>query len=261
MMKTRFNLPPEVFKFLEGAEVVRHRVGESPARVYAVRKGNDRFFLKFSHRRFSSTTYGVGREAGVLQWLSGKVSVPEVMLSAENATWQCMVTRAVPGKPLSDVIGDENRCVEAFAEAVRQLQAISIADCPFDSRIAVRLAELDELIRMDKIDREADLSVYPGVRTPDDLVARLKSEKFVEDPVFSHGDLGDSNLFLDDRDRISFIDLGRGGIADRWMDIAFACQNLAHEVSQPAVKKFLSRLGLPDQPERRKYFEMLDELF
>ncbi len=261
MMKMRFNLPPEVFKFLEGAEVVRDRVGESPARVYAVRRGNDRFFLKFSHRLFSSTTYSVGREAGVLQWLWGKVSVPEVLLYAENATWQCMITRAVPGKPLSDFTTDENRCVEAFAEAIRQLQTISIADCRFDSRISVRLAELDELLRMGKIDREADLSVYPGVRTPEDLVSRLKSKTFVEDLVFSHGDLGDSNLFLDDRDRISFIDLGRGGVADRWMDIAFACQNLAHEVSEPAVETFLSRLGVSDQPERRKYFEMLDELF
>lgn len=257
----RFNLPVEVFKFLEGAEVTRDRVGESPARVYDIRKGGDRFFLKFSHRRFSSTMYGIGREAGVLDWLRGKVSVPDVVLYAENAKWECMVTRAVPGKPLSAFLKDENRCVEAFAEAIRQLQAISIADCPFDSRIAVRLAELAELMRMGKIDRDADLSVYPGVLTPEDLVERLKSESISEDPVFSHGDLCDNNLFIDERDRLFFLDLGRGGVSDRWMDITFACQNLAQEVSEPAVEKFLSRLNLPDRSERRKYFEMLDELF
>lgn len=257
----RFNLPPEVFKFLEGAEILRDRVGESPVRVYEVRKGNDRFFLKFSHRRFSSTTYSVRREARVLKWLSGKVSAPDLLLYEENPTWECMVTRAVPGTPLSAFLKDESYCVEAFAEAIRQLQSISIEDCPFDSGIAVRLAELAELIRMGKTDPGADLSAFPDVRTPDDLVALLKSNTVTEDPVFSHGDLCDNNLFIDERDRIFFLDLGRGGVADRWMDIAFACQNLIYEYPQPPVEKFLSRLNLTDQPERRRYFEMLDELF
>lgn len=254
-------LPREARALLDGADIARDRVGESPARVYRLRRRNDRLFLKLSHRRLSSTTYSVKREAGVIGWLKGRLPVPEVLLYSGNAAWECMVMRAVPGKPLSAFIGEGPRCVKVFAEAIKMLQSVPVADCPFDSRRAARLKELARLMRMGTIDRGADLSVYTGVKTPGDLFARLRAETVSEDPVFSHGDLCDSNLFLDRRGRIHFIDLGRGGVADRWLDIAFACRNLARDVSAPAARQLLSRLGLADQPERRRYFEMLDELF
>ena len=94
-----------------------------------------------------------------------------------------------------------------------------------------------------------------------DLVARLHATVPQEDLVFAHGDLGDSNLFVDQRDQLHFIDFGRGGLADRWMDIAFAHSALRDDVSAAAAAQFLRQLGLPDAPEKRKFFEQLDELF
>lgn len=72
---------------------------------------------------------------------------------------------------------------------------------------------------------------------------------------------GDSNLFIDKRDRLYFIDLGRGGVADPWMDIAFAHRNLSEEISPAFADRLLAELPYPDQPERRRYFQQLDELF
>ena len=81
---------------MAGADISRDRVGESPARVYRLRRRNDRLFLKLSHRKLSSTTYSVKREAGVIGWLKGRLPVPEVLLYSGNAIWECMVMRAVP---------------------------------------------------------------------------------------------------------------------------------------------------------------------
>ena len=71
----------------------------------------------------------------------------------------------------------------------------------------------------------------------------------------------DANVFVDAHDQLHFIDLGRGGIADRWLDIAFVHRNLRDGVSHNAAQEFLKELGEPDDPEKREFFEQLDELF
>ncbi len=54
----------------------------------------------------------------------------------------------------------------------------------------------------------------------------LKTEKPEEELVFSHGDLGDSNIFVKDGKVSGFIDLGRSGRADKWYDIAFCVRSI-----------------------------------
>lgn len=78
----------------------------------------------------------------------------------------------------------------------------------------------------------------------------------VEDLVFPHGDLGDSNVIVDAKDLLYFI-----GLADRWMDIAFAYRNLSEDVSEKAADEFLASLGYADAPEKREFIMQLDELF
>ncbi|NWA68565.1 phosphotransferase [Pseudomonas reactans] len=76
----------------------------------------------------------------------------------------------------------------------------------------------------------------------------------------AHGDLCDTNVFVDAHDQLHFIDLGRGGIADRWLDIAFAHRNLREDISDNAANNFLRGLGEPDQSAKRVYFEQLIDL-
>ena len=110
-------------------------------------------------------------------------------------------------------------------------------------------------------DRNYDLEPWPDLSTPEDLLERLRATLPSEDPVFSHGDLGDSNVFVDAREQLHFIDMGRAGLADRWMDVAFIHRNLREEVSLSEAAAFLDALGEPDEPAKREFFEMLDELF
>ena len=66
---------------------------------------------------------------------------------------------------------------------------------------------------------------------------------------------------IDGKDQLHFIDLGRGGIADRWLDIAFIHRNLREDISPDAADIFLEELGVRDEPVKREFFEQLDELF
>jgi kanamycin kinase len=261
-MKIRMltTLPPAIAQFIDGAPLTRDTMGESPCQVHRFRKGNGVFFLKASPAVYAPTTYSVLREAAVLRWLSGKLKVPDVVATGETKQGEYMITRAVPGRPLSALNSDQHAGL-MLQEALRQVQAVAIANCPFDSRVAVRLRELDYLLSHGLIDHDCDLGQWPGLETPADLRCLLAATIPEEELVFSHGDLGDSNVFLDGRDDLYFIDVGRGGKADRWLDIAFVHRDLREAISDRMAANFLSHLGRPDAPDKRRFFEQLDELF
>lgn len=125
----------------------------------------------------------------------------------------------------------------------------------------MRLNELEYLIARDLCADDVDLEQWPNLDTPAKLLAHLHASQLTEEKVLSHGDLGDSNVFVDTHDQLYFIDLGRGGTADRWWDIAFAHRNLREDVSDLAANDLLRGLGEPDQSAKRLFFEQLDELF
>lgn len=256
-------LPTIIDNFIQNSPLHADEIGESPCSVYSFQRGNDRFFLKTSPPALAPTTYSVSREAAVLCWLAGRLSVPEVVMTAENGNGAFMITRAIAGEPLFTRIDAGRPVTDLFLEALRQVQAVPAADCPFASGSAQRLAELDYLLEHSLTADTYDLNQWPGLSLsgPDALRTHLYATCPIDDPVFSHGDLGDSNILIDSRETLSFIDLGRGGRADRWVDIAFLCRNLREEVSEDAEQEFLQRLGHPDAPARRQFFEQLDELF
>lgn len=253
--------PPAIAGFIGNAVLRRDKIGESPCQVHSFKRGNDWFYLKASPAVYAPTTYSVQREAAVLRWLSGILNVPEVVLAESSDSHEYMITRAVPGVPLSERIEAGQPVLELFLEALRQLQSVPVAGCPFEAGARFRLQELDYLIGKGLIDEDFDLTPWPGLATPQDLVAHLRATLPQEDLVFAHGDLGDSNIFVDKHDQLHFIDFGRGGLADRWMDIAFAHRGLRDDVSPAAAAQFLRQLDLPDAADKREFFEQLDELF
>jgi aminoglycoside phosphotransferase len=254
-------LPDRLQRFINGAALTADTIGESPCRVYAFQRRDERFFLKCCPAAYRTTTFSVLREARVLQWLSGKLKVAELVAVAEGDAMEFMITRAVPGEPLSARIRRGQPVAEHFLQAIRQLHDVPLNDCPFDATLAIRLQELDYLLSHDLIDNEYDLSSWPGLDTPQQLLTYLQAHQPEQEPVFSHGDLGDSNVFVDSREQLYFIDWGRGGIADPWLDIAFAHRNLREAVNSAVADAFLSSVNMPDRPEKRLYFELLDELF
>jgi kanamycin kinase len=255
-----FTMPPAIAQFVDGATLERDTQGESPCQVHHFRKGNDVFFLKSSASVYAPTTYSVQREAAVLRWLSGKLKVPEVVVGAETEHGEYMITRAVPGRPLSALTSDQQTGL-MLQEALRRVQAVPIDACLFDSTVAVRLRELDYLLERGLIDEDCDLAQWPGVATSADLRRLLAATIPEEDLVFSHGDLGDSNVFLAGTDDLYFIDVGRGGKADRWLDIAFVHRELRESISERMAANFLDHVERPDDPQKRVFYEQLDELF
>jgi kanamycin kinase len=255
------DLPPPIASFVGDAVLEPDDIGESPCSVSSFVRGGERFFLKTSPAVYAQTTFSVLREARVMDWLAGRLAVPELVHVGQTQTLEAMVTRQATGQPLAAHMAAGRPVAELYREALKRLAAVPVGDCPFDSGIDVRLAELDYLMSRGLIADDHDLEQWPGLATPSDLVAHLHATRPTETLVFSHGDLCDGNIFVDERDELSFIDLGRGGKADRWTDIAFVHRSLREDLSPEIADRFIRGSGAPDDPAKRLFFEQLDELF
>ncbi|MBN2627015.1 MAG: aminoglycoside 3'-phosphotransferase [Spirochaetales bacterium] len=240
----------------------RDRIGQSPADVWILTNGKtgERLFLKISSRSFASTTYSVEREMGVLKWLDGKKSVPSVLDYFENENYQFLLTAPMAGTAIIEKKISPNDFIDSLAQGIRALQSVPLEDCPFDSSLDTRMGELKYLVK-EKLAAfddfyQAGLPFY----APEDLINYLESHRYPEEPVFSHGDYQDSNIFISDA--LGFIDWGRGGRADKWCDIAHACRNIKERWGDGKyTSRFFENLELEPDWERIRFQLWLDELF
>ncbi|WP_150820209.1 phosphotransferase, partial [Staphylococcus aureus] len=89
------------------------------------------------------------------------------------------------------------KIIELYAECIRLFHSIDISDCPYTNSLDSRLAELDYLLNNDLADVDCEnWEEDTPFKDPRELYDFLKTEKPEEELVFSHGDLGDSNIFV-----------------------------------------------------------------
>ncbi len=249
------------YRFIKDTE------GMSPAHVYQLIGRNETLYLKKSDSRYHGTTYDVEREKDMMLWLRGKLPIPEVLHFEQHENSNYLLMRAASGEvgyTYYETRRDPEKIIRIYSEGIQRFQSISIADCPFASDIDTRLNELDYLLKnnladIDPVNWENDTPFD----NPQAMYAFLKTHQPAEDLVFSHGDFGDSNIFIADDHISGVIDLGRSGKADKWYDIAFCVRSIQHDLgNQPQqIDLFFRLLGLEPDWEKIRYFILLDELF
>ena len=104
-----------------------------------------------------------------------------------------------------------------------------------------------------------------------DLYNYLDHNRPVEDLVFSHGDFYLPNIFISGCDITGFLDLGNGGISDRWQDIALCVRTLrsrhmrfanrGEDEYQRYKSLLFKELGIEPDEEKIRYFILLYEFF
>lgn len=246
---------------------VKDRKGMSPARVYKLIGHSENLFLKISDHRYHGTTYDVQREKEIMLWLNGKLPVPEVLHFEQHENENYLLMSEVgdeAGFAYYKKQRDPRQMIKIYSEGIKLFQSISILDCPFASSIDHRLNELDYLLQhnLADIDPENWEDDTP-FRDPNELFTFLKTHKPGEEFVLSHGDFGDSNLFIANDQLSGFIDLGRSGKADKWYDIAFCVRSIQHDIgnNKQYIDLFFDLLGLEPDWEKIRYYILLDEMF
>jgi aminoglycoside 3'-phosphotransferase-2 len=210
------------------------------------------------------------READRLRWMKAHdLPVPTVREYGRMGDTAFLLLEEVAGVPASDPQWASHlpELVGAIGRGLAVLHRTSIADCPFDQRIARQIDEVSRRIAAGHVN-ESDFDAIRAARGATELFAELlASVPDSEDLVFTHGDYCLPNIILRETRRgrvemMGWIDCGRAGVADRYQDIALAVRSIAGNFGDKWVAPFLEAYGLPE-PRREKlsFFALLDEFF
>jgi kanamycin kinase/aminoglycoside 3'-phosphotransferase-3 len=262
------DFPKELALMLEDYDLEKDEMGCSSAGVYRCRAkdGGGALYLKVS-----GNIPDAEREHTLIEWLGGKLPVPKVIYwKKENGHTYLLMTEA-KGYMTCDapagVVMPAEKTGGLYADGILMLQGIDISDCPVDMTLDVKLKiakfHVDNgMVDMDDWDGDNDFE------SPQALYEWLESNRPREELVFSHGDYCMPNVFIDGAKVTGFIDIDRGGIADKYQDIALCVRSLRYnlgditdEQKEGYIKKVFERLGIEPDWAKIKYYTLLDELF
>ena len=146
---------------------------------------------------------------------------PEVLdYRSDEKDW--LLTRRIPGEDCTHemYLSDPKRLCDTTASLLRLLHEQESVDCPVPDRCAGYLAAIHR-----NHDRGfCDLSLFPeqgwGFSSPEEAWKAVEAgENCLTSNTLLHGDYCLPNILLDDWKFSGFIDVGRGGVGDRHMDI------------------------------------------
>ncbi len=261
-------LPSGIADLLSGAGSgfvwARNTVGQSGATIWQLisRDGGEAYYLKHGTGDLAEA---VGEEAARLQWLAGRVAVPQVaaFVAEPDASW--LLTTALPGRTAWEVLDaePEQACgvVDALAACLRAWHAIPPEDCPFganaEQRLAAARARIDAGL-VDEEDFDDERAEWTAAQVWDALIALPLP---AAPPVVTHGDFSLDNILMADGVVTGCIDVGRAGLADRYQDIAILW-NCLGEFGPDLQSRLLAALGEGAGDRARIDFHLLlDELF
>ena len=256
------NISNNLSNILRKYTINKDEIGLSPAKVYKITSPNEILFLKYSQNIYKPTTYCIGRETSVINWLNGKINVPKIVFFENYQSNDFVLMTGLKGSMLEECDLSPSVYINYMVRALNELQSIDIKDCPFESNVTFRLNELRYLLD----NNLADININnweesTEFSSSEELYKWLCNNKPKEDFVFSHGDLCGSNILIENNE-IGYIDLGRAGKADKWYDIAFCVREITDwENKEKYINEFFTLLEIEPDWDKINYYILLDELF
>lgn len=248
---------------------IQNLTGSSGAEIYRIPELGA--YLKIAE---AGSIARLGREREVLGWLKGKLDVPDVLKFEEHDGKEFSLVSEITGVTAPAYVENlENR--EQFLSFVakvgiilRRLHSLPIDGCELNMGLDVKLAWAAKNIENGLVD-EDDFDEDNAGRTGADIYQELLDKKPVdEDLVFTHGDVSLPNIIMMRGEVNGLIDLGLGGVADRYQDISLCLRSFIFDSrwTDEAVVKineiFCKAYGIESVDEDKLYYyRLLDELF
>ena len=189
-----------------------------------------------------------------LVWLAGKLPVPRVLAFDESS----MLISAIAGAPAHESRCPAQRIVEILADALRMIHAVPIDGCPFRDTLEHELREAERRMREGNIKRNA----FTAGLTPEETLDELRrTRELVRADVFTHGDYCLPNVIVDNDALSGFVDWGQAGLADPHRDLLGARNSILRNLGEEWVDPFFARYGIDPDPERLRYYALLDQFW
>lgn len=226
-----------------------------------MRDGHRGMYLKIGH--IEDAILDAAAEAQHLRWLQGRLPVPEVVHHSMHDELDFLLITEIEGVPSHHpkLRAHKRRVVELLAETLTAVSEIDIEDCPFGFTLDHELEAIEERIRNDLYDEEV---FEDDGRAPDEVFQRLVRDRdFVQNDVFTHGDLCMANIILD-RDATAvegIIDWGTAGIGDVHRDLMALSWSVEANLGERWVPRFYEAWNGEIDAFRVEYFGDLDMFF
>ncbi|MCU6792104.1 aminoglycoside 3'-phosphotransferase [Paenibacillus sp. WQ 127069] len=256
-----FILPENLSKISNGYTWRRITIGHSESKTYLLTGTSVNLYLKIQSL---TAIESLLNEKNRLEWLQGKLSVPEVLYYGKDYTNEYLLITEIAGVNASDKSFEmtSSAIMKQLAAGLREVHEVKIDNCPFNQRLESKIEEARKRVQNKLVDEEDFDQIRLGL-SPEDLLKELLFKRpMMEDLVFTHGDYCLPNIIIDN-DRFSgVIDWGRAGIADRYQDLALAARSITYNFGKKHVQHFLDEYGIKELDESKIYFyQLLDEFF
>ncbi len=265
-MKT---LPNKLNKLLQGSNFKPITIGMSGTEVYFIK---DLAEFGDVYLKIASQTSGVDleRESDILSWLKNKLNVPKVIHFEQEKNLDYLLISAISGVDAS--IFTENNYNESelknlaiiLAGEMRKIHQIPIKECPFSQTLAVKFREAKKRIGQELVDESDFLEKNQGKSANEIYQKLIQTDIGEEDLVFTHGDFCLPNFVINDRQINGIIDWERGGISDRYQDIALFLRSFdLNTNAMIEIEEIFCKHYQIEQLDKNKinFYKDLDELF
>lgn len=246
-------------------------VGQSGADVYRSTDGQLHVKCVAADR-----TAELAKERDKVAWLTTTPIVgPHVVDWVKSADGAVLVMTTVPGLAACHLSRElVPPAVTSMAELLRRLHDLPIADCPFVRRLVTTVSTARRAVGSGSVE-VTDFDYSRLWRTPDDLLRELEdglpqaADLEARDLVVCHGDPCLPNVLFNPEtgEATGLVDLGRLGVADRYLDLALVTRSMAapemnDQYEATDAVSLLAQYGI-STPDlwRLEYYRLLDEFF
>lgn len=204
------------------------------------------------------------QEIELLLWLDGKIKVSQYQWHKFGADTDWLCTTWIAGNTLDsiDMSWPITERVAVYADTLKLIHSIPLTTKTPKRLLPDVLAEAERRVTAGLVDTTEFEDVYQGYSAEQLLQQIFNSVPPENDLVFTHGDFCPANVLFHNKKLSGIIDWSRGGIADRYQDLALAIRSIRHEWGEVYVRTFLSIYGLTEiDHQKLEFYTLLDECF
>jgi aminoglycoside 3'-phosphotransferase II len=248
-------LPESLIPIIEGAEVEEIGVGNSRDKIYRIQQAAETFFLKVGLE--------LRAEHNKLLWLEGRLPVPRVLHYEIKGGSHYLLMSAIEGEMAHRLDLPKARIIALLAEGARMWHGLPTEECPFDCTIDVQIDLARRNMERGNI-QEEHFELHRYGRSQRELFADLLVNlPDKEDLVVTHGDYCLPNILInpDTEEITGFVDVGRMGVSDRYVDLALCARSIGWNIGQTWIWPFMDAYGLKMDKAKYNFYTLLDEFF